>query len=102
MEERCGVRMITHFFSMALDMPDGPGALCRLIFISVFAIRLGENTGNLDSQALGGFHSSNMCSSQLRGHSGGKKVLAKPFALDSLEEAVVPSDSFRSGIRCLP
>ena len=86
---------------MALDMPDRPGALCRLIFISVFAIQSGENTGNLNSWALGGFCSSNMCSSQLRGHSREKKVLAKPFALDLFEEAMVLSNSFRLGICCL-
>ena len=87
---------------MALDMPDGPGALCGLIFVSIFSIRSGQNTGNLDWQASGGFCSSNVCSSQLRGHSGGKNVMAKPFALVLFEDAVVLSGSFRSGMHCLP
>jgi len=94
--------VVAHFFSMAFEIPDGPGALCGLIFVSMAAIRSGVKSGNLDWVALGGFLSSNVCSSQLRGRSGGKNVLARHFAFELFKVAVVPSSVFRSGMRCLP
>ena len=94
--------MIAHFFRMVFEMPDGPGALCGFIFVRVFAMQSGVKIGNLDWVALGGFLSLNGCSSLLRGCLGGKNVLARHFAFESFEVAVVPSSVFRSGMRCLP
>ena len=101
-EAKYGANVVAHLFSTTLVIPDGPGALCELIFVSAVATRSVVNTGNLDRFATGGFRSSNVCSSQLRGHSGGKNVLARHSAFISFEVTVAPFCVFRSGIHCLP
>ena len=76
-----------HCFRMALEMPDSPGALWGLTFVSVMATLLGVNEGNLERLAVGGLVLMNWCSWSPRGLSGRKKVTASCSAFWSLVDA---------------
>jgi hypothetical protein len=56
---RCGARIVVHFFSITLDIPEGPGTLKGLIFSIVFATCSGVKDGNVVCQAFGGLVSRN-------------------------------------------
>ena len=61
---------------MVLEIPDSPGTLWGLTFISVLATLSGVKEGNLDCLVVGGSILMNWCSCCPRGLSGRKKVLA--------------------------
>jgi len=61
---------------MALDIPEGLGALKGLSLASVLVICLTVKDGKRDWHAMGGFVSTNWCSSCVLVRSGGKNVLA--------------------------
>ena len=56
---RWSVSSWAHCFSMVLEIPDGPGSLCGLIFVSAFIILSGVKEGNLDWLVVGGPDSMN-------------------------------------------
>jgi hypothetical protein len=85
-DDRWGVIVHAQFLRIALDMPDGPGALKGLSFSRVLMIHLGENVGNQDLWALGRSYSMNLCSPWLSGHCTGKKALVSVCALSSFVE----------------
>ena len=102
MVAKWGARIMAHFFRMALDMPDGPGALWGLTFVSVSSTLSGVNTGNLEWGTVGGLCSANGCSFLLRGLSGGKNVSASILDFCSLVVVWVLSGLKRAGVHCLP
>jgi hypothetical protein len=87
---------------MALDIPDGPGALNGLIFLRVFIILSGEKVGNLDHWVFGGSCSVNQWHVLLLVCSGGKNVLVSIFALPEFVVAMSPFGLLMLGILCWP
>jgi hypothetical protein len=87
---------------MALDIPDGPGALNGLIFLRVSFILLVEKVGNLDHWVFGGSCSANWWSVLLLVCSGGKNVLASIFALPEFVVVMVLFGLLMLGILCQP
>src|SRR5258706_1160953 len=96
---RWGASSWAHCFSMALEIHDGPGALCGLTFVSAFVILSGVKVGNLDWLVVGGPDSTNCCSCSTRGISGGKKLLASCLAFCSLADVDVLYALLWSGYR---
>jgi hypothetical protein len=47
--------MSMHHLRMELEIPDGPGALYRLIFVSVTRTHSAVNLGKVDVGAVGGW-----------------------------------------------
>ena len=89
-------------FKIALEIPDGPGALKGLVLVSVFSTLLVVNAGKSEDGDLGGLCLRNWCSLTAECRSGGKKADARHCDFSALVDAVVPSDFLRLGILCLP
>ena len=100
--DRIGAIMTAQRLRIALDIPDGPGALKGLSLASVALIRSVEKVGNWEWRALGGLLSVNWWSGCVGSCTGGKNVLASASALSSFFVAMVPFWAFSSGMRCRP
>ena len=82
--------------SLALEIPDGPGALNGLSFISVLTMCSVLKVGNCKLFAFGGFSSMNWCLFCIRGFSAGKNMSASLSAFSLLDEVYVPMGLLRS------
>jgi hypothetical protein len=79
-----GASVMAQCLRVPLDIPDGPGALKRLVLVSAFRTLSILNTGKLETGALGGLGLSNLRLPTLWGRFGGKNVDASCSAQLSL------------------